>query len=166
MLSQNHNKQSSFQLIFIMLLFLIIVVMSIMIILLGQKIYENINEDRTDNYEKRVSLSYISNKIRQSDRENSIRIENLGDTQALVIRELYDEDYYETWIYFYNDGLYELFSGESIEFNLDDGMKIMDVESFSIKKINNRLYKFTAGYDKYNSELIITVNSGQLRGEL
>ncbi|WP_312700069.1 DUF4860 domain-containing protein [Sedimentibacter sp.] len=166
MLSQNHNKQSSFQLIFIMLLFLIIVVMSVMIILHGQKIYESINEDRSYNYEKRVSLSYIANKVRQADRENSIRIENSGDIQSLVIRELYDGDYYETWIYFYNGGLYELFAGEGIPFNPDDGMKIMDVDSFSIERLNNKLYKFTAGYDKYNAELIINVNSGQSRGAL
>ncbi|WP_313344855.1 DUF4860 domain-containing protein [Sedimentibacter sp.] len=161
MLSQNHNKQFSFQLIFIMLLFLIIVIMSVMIILLGQNIYENINEDRADNYAKRVSLSYIANKVRQADKENSVRIEKSGDIQALVIKEVYDGDYYETWIYYYNNGLYELFADEDIQFNPEDGMKIMNVDSFSIERLNNKLYKFIAEYDKSNIELIINVNSNQ-----
>lgn len=166
MLSQNHNKQFSFQLIFIMLLFLIIVIMSVMIILLGQNIYENINKGRADNYEKRVSLSYIANKVRQADKENSIRVEKSGDVQALVIREAYGEDYYETWIYYYNDGLYELFIGENIQFNPEDGMKIMNIDSFSIERLGNKLYKFTSGYNKSNTELIINVHSNQQHGEI
>jgi len=144
-----------------MLLFLIIVIMSVMIILLGQNIYENINEDRADNYAKRVSLSYIANKVRQADKENSVRIEKSGDIQALVIKEVYDGDYYETWIYYYNNGLYELFADEDIQFNPEDGMKIMNVDSFSIERLNNKLYKFIAEYDKSNIELIINVNSNQ-----
>ncbi len=149
-----------------MLLFLIIVIMSVMIILLGQNIYENINKDRADNYEKRVSISYIANKVRQADKEKSIRVENSGDVQALVIREVYGEDYYETWIYYYNGGLYELFTGENIQFNPEDGMKIMNIDSFSIERLSNKLYKFTAGYDKSNTELIINVNSNQQQGEI
>ncbi|WP_313371188.1 DUF4860 domain-containing protein [Sedimentibacter sp.] len=135
--------------------------MSVMIILLGQNIYENINEDRADNYAKRVSLSYIANKVRQADKENSVRIEKSGDIQALVIKEVYDGDYYETWIYYYNNGLYELFADEDIQFNPEDGMKIMNVDSFSIERLNNKLYKFIAEYDKSNIELIINVNSNQ-----
>ncbi|WP_179237533.1 DUF4860 domain-containing protein [Sedimentibacter hydroxybenzoicus] len=140
--------------------------MSVMVILLGQNIYENINKDRADNYEKRVSLSYIANKVRQADKENSIRVEKSEDVQALVINEVYDEDYYETWIYYYNDGLYELFTGESIQFNPEDGMKIMNIDSFSIERLSNKLYKFTVGYDKSNTELIINVNSNQQQGEI
>lgn len=166
MLNQDHNKQFSFQLIFVMLLFLIIVILSVMIILHGQNIYKNINDDRSRNFEKRVSLSYVANKLRQSDKENSVRMEDHRNIHALVISEVYDEDNYETWIYYYNNGLYELFTAEGIPFNPDDGMKIMDIDSFSIERLNDKLYKFTAGQDKHNTELIININSNQLQGEI
>lgn len=161
MFNQKSSKQFSFQLIFIMLLFLIIVIVSVMIILLGQNIYESINDDRAYNYEKRVSLSYIANKVRQADKENSISLIGNEDNSTLVIREKYDEEYYETWIYYYNNGLYELFTDEDNEFNPEDGIKIMDVDSFLIEKINNQLYKFTAEKDETGTELILNINSIQ-----
>ena len=50
-----------------MLLYLVIVILSVIVISLGKNIYDKINEDRNINYELQVSLSYIANKIRQSD---------------------------------------------------------------------------------------------------
>ena len=97
---KENNRQFSFQFVFILLLFLMIVIMSLMIILLGKNIYSSINEDRTNNYEKRVSLSYVANKIRQSDKENNIKIESLHGKNAVVINEKYDDEVYETWIYY------------------------------------------------------------------
>lgn len=60
------EKQNQFPFILIMLLYLIIVILSVLIIFLGKNIYDNINEERNTNYNLRVSLSYIANKLRQS----------------------------------------------------------------------------------------------------
>lgn len=159
MFNQKSNKSS--QLIFVMLLFLTIAIMSVMIILLGQNIYDSINDDRAENYEKRVSLSYIANKIRQADKENSIQLKEIEGSLALVINEVYDDEYYETWIYYYNNGIYELFTDEGNEFEPDDGMRIMNVNGFSIEKLSNTLYKFTAKNSEDSTELILNINSNQ-----
>ncbi len=157
----NQKSNNSFHIIFVMLLFLTIVIMSVMIILLGQNIYESINDDRAENYEKRVSLSYIANKIRQADKENSIQLKEIDGSSALVIKEVYENENYETWIYYYNNGIYELFTDENNELILEDGMKIMSVESFFIEKLNNQLYKFTAKNNVGSAELILNINSNQ-----
>lgn len=156
---QNYSKQFSFQFIFIMMLFLIIVLLSVMIIILGKNIYENINEDRSNNYELRVSLSYIANKIRQSDKQNAVEVKKLNDDYAVVINEIYDDENYETWIYFYNNALYEILIDESSTFNLEDGMKIVDVDHFEILKIKDNLYKFTADSNEESSELVLNLYS-------
>lgn len=158
MYSQN-SKSFSFHLLFIMFLYIIIVILSVMIISLGKNIYDNINEDRNTNYELRVSLSYIANKIRQSDKKNTVEIKELHDTDALVINEVYDEEIYQTWIYFYNDGIYEMFIDENAAFELSDGMKIVETNSFKMEKVKNNLYKFTAGSNNKSSDLYITVYS-------
>lgn len=156
---KENNRQFSFQFIFILLLFLMIVIMSLMIILLGKDIYSSINEDRTSNYEKRVSLSYVANKIRQSDKENSIKIESLHGKNAVVINEEYDDVAYETWIYYYDNAIYEMFTDSGVEFNFEDGMRIMEIESFNIEEINDNLYKFTASSNNESTELILSLYS-------
>lgn len=156
---QNFSKQFSFQFIFIMMLFLIIVILSVMIINLGKNVYENINEDRANNYELRVSLSYIANKVRQSDKQNSVEVKKLNNDNAVVINEIYDDANYETWIYFYNNAVYEILIDENSTFNLEDGMKIVDVDHFDILKIKDNLYKFTASSNEKSAELVLNLYS-------
>lgn len=153
------ENNQSYQFIFILLLFFIIAIISLMVILLGKDIYSSINEDRISNYEKRVSLSYVANKIRQSDKENNIRIENLNGINAIVINEKYDEAVYETWIYHYDNAIYEMFTDEGVKFNLDDGMRIMEIDNFNIELINDNLYKFKATSNQESTELILCLYS-------
>lgn len=159
MIRGNNTKQFTFQFILIMLLFLTIVILSVMIILLGKNIYSVINEERDANYEKRVSLSYVANKIRQSDKKNSVRIESLNGKNAVVINDTYDGEVYETWIYFYDNAIYEMFTDAGSEFNPDDGMRILDVESLNIEKLKDNLYKFTVKSNEGSSELILSLYS-------
>jgi len=158
---RNFSKQFSFQFIFIMLLFLIIVILSVMIIILGENIYENINIDRTNNYELRVSLSYIANKVRQSDKTNTVNLKTLNDENAIVINEVYDDAHYETWIYFYNNAIYEILTDENSTFNMEDGMKIIDIDSFNILQIKDNLYKFTASNNEKSAELVLNLYSSK-----
>lgn len=156
MFKENNTRQFSFQFVFIMLLFLLIVFLSVMIIFNGNEIYSKINKDRETNYEKRVSLSYVSNKIRQNDKKGSVRIDSLHGEHAVVIKEEYDGAEYETWIYFYDNGIYEMFTDANMKFNLEDGIKILDIENFEIKQLKDNLYKFTA--KNYNEKTVLILN--------
>lgn len=156
-----NSKQFSFQFVFIMLLFLMIVILSVMIILLGKNIYENINEDRNTNYELRVSLSYIANKVRQADKENSVELRKLNDNYAVVINEVYDEEEYETWIYFYDNSIYEILIDANSTFDLADGMKIVNVDYMEISAIKDNLYKFAARSNDKSAELVLNLYSNQ-----
>ncbi|KAF5042244.1 DUF4860 domain-containing protein [Sedimentibacter saalensis] len=157
--SKNFSKQFSFQFVFIMLLFLIIVILSVMIIVLGKNIYVNINEDRDSNYELRVSLSYIANKIRQSDKQGTVEIRNYENNNAVVINETYDDENYETWIYFYDNAIYEMFTDENATFLPEEGMKIVDCDSLEITKIKDNLYKFAVSSSAESSELVLNLYS-------
>ena len=156
---QSNSKQFSFEFIFIMLLYLFIVVLSVMIISLGKNIYDNINEDRNTNYELRVSLSYIANKIRQSDKNGAVEIKELHGVNALVINEVYVEENYQTWIYFHDGAIYEMFIDEETSFDLTDGMKVVEADLFNIEEINHNLYKFTAISNEESSDLYLSMNS-------
>lgn len=153
------SNKFSIQFLFIMLLFLIIVILSSMVILLGKDIYKSINEDRQSNYEIRVSLSYIENKIRQSDKENAVEIKKIQGQPALLIKENYDGINYETWIYYYNKSLNEILIEEHDEFQLQDGMKIVDLDGFNITEISKNTFKIYVESKDIKSELTLYKNS-------
>lgn len=155
----NNSRKYSFHFVFILMLYLLIVIFSLMIILLGKDIYSSINHDRRVNYERRVSLSYVANKIRQNDKEESIRIESLNGENTIVITEDYDGDMYETWIYFYDNAIYEMFTDAGMEFNLEDGIKVLEIDGFKIEEIKNDLYRFTAIDQNEKTELILNLHS-------
>ena len=157
----NFSNQFSIQFTFIMLLFLIIVLLSVMIITLGKNVYSNINDDRANNYELRVSLSYIANKIRQADKENAVYLKDIDGTPAIVINETYDGLNYETWIYYYDNYINEILVDEGTLFDLSDGMKVIEVESFKILKLKDNLYKFSVENNRNNAELVLSLSSLQ-----
>lgn len=163
-MKKNSTHQFSIQFIFVMLLFLTIVILSVMIIILGSDIYTNIKDERDSNYEIRVSLSYISNKLRQADNRKSVNIKTIHETPAIVINETYDNFNYETWIYYYDGFLYEIFIDEGTDFSLSDGMKVLKVDNFSIYKKKSNLYEFSINSGDYSSGLVLSMNSSQLGG--
>lgn len=164
MLHLNKDKKFSFQLIFIMLLYLIIAILSVMIIISGQNAYISINKHKENNFERRIPISYIANKIRQSDMKNMIRLEETAVGTALVLKEIIDDQHYETWIYCYEGGIYELFTDEDNEFSVDSGLKIMDVKNFSIEKLNSKLYKVRIDSDEGSAESVIALSTEQSQG--
>ena len=153
------EKRNQFPFILIMLLYLIIVILSVLIIFLGKNIYDNINEERNTNYNLRVSLSYIANKIRQSDKSGSVEIKQVNGENALVLNEEYDDEQYQTWIYFYEGGIYEMFTDSENTFDLSDGMKLVDADVFNIEKDRDDLYRFYAASNEKSSELYLSIYS-------
>ncbi|HOK49166.1 MAG TPA: DUF4860 domain-containing protein [Sedimentibacter sp.] len=153
------EKQNQFPFILIMLLYLIIVILSVLIIFLGKNIYDNINEERNTNYNLRVSLSYIANKLRQSDKSGSVEIKQVNGENALVLNEEYDDEQYQTWIYFYEGGIYEMFTDSENTFDLSDGMKLVDADVFNIEKVRDDLYRFYAASNEKSSELYLSIYS-------
>lgn len=156
---ENSRNQFLIPYTFIMLLFLTIVILSIMMILYGKSLYDNINDDRQNNYDIRVSLFYVANKIRQADKNDSIEIKQINGNNALVIKETYDGDNYETLIYHYNNSLYEIFIDEGSEFEMIAGNEIMKIEDFNILQLKENLFKITVKSVKDMEELIISINS-------
>lgn len=147
------------QFLFAVILFLIIVILSSMVIMLGRDIYNSINEDRKNNYDIRVSLAYLSNKIKQSDKEKGAEIADLYGQPAILIKENYDGLMYNTWIYYYDNYLNEILVEENEAFDLEDGAKIVKAEKFNINKLNNKLLKITVQQSNQNYELILSTYS-------
>jgi len=124
--------------LFVLTLFLLLSALSISVILAGSTVYEKISDNMDNNYDRRVTFSYLANKIRQNDVGGSISVENKDGLQMLAISET-DEifgDEYVTYIYYYKGFIREIFltvenNGATVDFNPDWGDEIIKANNFS-----------------------------------
>ena len=76
--------------------------------------YENIIKRSDANFSGTTAISYIANKIRQGDRENSVDIIEVDGTSVLQLKQQVGEEKYHTWIYWKDGSIRELFTDENI----------------------------------------------------
>ena len=117
--------------IFSMLLFLVFILCSVFTILIGSRVYGNIRARNDAAFYSDTALSYITNKVRQSDRTGSISVRTVEGQSILVLASDYDGILYETWVYTKDGSLLELFSEQGRGLTVEDGLPITDCEHIS-----------------------------------
>ena len=134
------SNVSSFSLIpvlFVLTLFLLLSALSISVIIAGSTVYEKISENMDNNYDRRVTFSYLTTKIRQNDSMGSIYIEEKDGVDMIAIKEAdqISGDEYVTYIYYYDGYIRELYfelgsDGKTVDFDFDWGNEIIKAERF------------------------------------
>lgn len=127
MKKSNHSRPAlGTELLFSMILFLVFALCSVFTILIGSRVYENIRmrDDRT--FHNDTALAYITNKIRQADREDMAVIREENGIPVLILSMEAAGSVYETWIYTQDGVLKELFTEQGSGLGTNDGLEIMD----------------------------------------
>ena len=136
--TEPENRQST-NLIFTMLLFLTFVMCALFTVLIGGKVYENINVRTQQSYKDQVVLNYVANKIRQGDREDRIHvIEKEGQSVLEISQDFYEVEYV-TWIYCRDGNLCELFTDPECSLGLADGLEITPCEALEFQEEEHRI---------------------------
>lgn len=139
------------------------------VILIGAHVYKQTSLDMKANYTTRTALTYVAEKIRQHDSDNSIELGTIEDTPALKLTESIDGILYITYIYEDNHSLKELFVQESQPVTKAQGESILEVQDFSIEKAGNHLFRFTVTDEENTSaSLLLHIRSNSdkaLKGE-
>ena len=139
MKEKTQTKGSAISGLFTMLLFLVFVLSALFSVLMGSRVYENIIKRSDANFSGTTAISYIANKIRQGDRENSVDIIEVDGTSVLQLKQQVGEEKYHTWIYWKDGSIRELFLG------LDDGLEILECAGLSMEKEKNTITLQTLG---------------------
>ena len=87
MKEKTQTKGSAISGLFTMLLFLVFVLCALFSVLMGSRVYENIIKRSDANFSGTTAISYIANKIRQGDRENSVDIIEVDGTSVLQLKQ-------------------------------------------------------------------------------
>lgn len=97
------------ELVLVMLLLALFGVTIMTLIQSGTTAYQKIVDNRDAESDARIAINYLDVRVRQNDERGAITVRQnpLGEGNALVIRERYDEIDYYTWVYFLDGKLYE-----------------------------------------------------------
>lgn len=137
------SKRHLIDFLFTLSLFCVFAISCLFVIIFGANVYKNTTSAMNHNFNIRTSLSYVCEKVRQNDTVESVRIDSLDSSDALVLTQTYNDVVYETWIYSYHGSLMELFIEKGTDIDPSFGNPIMDVPSFAMEQLTNELYRFT-----------------------
>lgn len=126
----------------------------LLLTMVGINYYSNITQNTTKSYHMRVSLMYLTNKLRQNDAEDAVAVEEKDGYTVLVISENVNGEDYETRI-FANDGmLLEDFCKKDTVFDVKRGLVIAQVDRFVVSIDKNDLLHYEVG-DNLQTDLAL-----------
>ena len=80
------QKRHAIDFLFPVTVFFVFTISALTVILLAARIYQSTADDSQRNYTSGTALSYITEKLHQNDLEDSIFLDELDGTQAVVLR--------------------------------------------------------------------------------
>lgn len=131
--------------LFTLLLFLVFVLSALFLVLIGSKVYENINNRMEAAYREDVALSYIANKVRQGDEAGSVSLKDVSGITVLEIKQVIQDSVYVTDIYYKEGKLWELFSQEGSGLSIGDGNEILSCSPLAMEMNHGLLHIKTQG---------------------
>ena len=163
MKQQRQQKGQTMNLLFTMLLFFVCVLCALFTVLIGGKVYENINRRIEENYSGQVVLNYVANKVRQGDEAGSVAVRTIEDTPVLELSKEINGSRYVTWIYYREGAVRELFTNEGSGLGLKDGLEIMMCGGLTFRQEGDILEVTVTGVEE--SGLFLNIRSGGGRDE-
>lgn len=143
-MNPNTSKKHVIDTVFVICLMLLFLLSALTVIAIGANIYKKNVAQTNDNYAQRVSIAYVTEKVRQSDVSGSIFVRELFGQNVLVFQQELNGDLYNTYIYSYEGYLMELFARDDLQsFYPQTGQKILKINSFIIEKASEDLLRAT-----------------------
>ena len=106
------QKRHAIDFLFPVTVFFVFTISALTVILLAARIYQSTADDSQRNYTSGTALSYITEKLHQNDLEDSIFLDELDGTQAVVLRQETEDAFYLTYLYVWDGQLRELYIKE------------------------------------------------------
>ncbi len=142
-MKKKFQQKHVIDLLFPIMLWAVLLICSIFTIILGIHFYQESTKRISSTYEIRTVLSYVREKIHQADSGQAVSVGFLGNTQSLILQQYSGEQSYTTYIYAYNDALWELTALGEAALSPEDGTKIFDIADFTITEKASGIYTFS-----------------------
>ncbi len=138
----------------------VFLICALALVAVGVMEYKNIAVSNLETYKLRTSLSYVATKVRQSDKEECIKLEDRDGTQMLLLYEDIEDVIYETAIYWCDGSLREYYHEKGTEFAPENGFEVVAVTAFDFEEKDEGLLLITAtDVDGKKESMYIGMNS-------
>lgn len=124
---------------FLIILLATFAICAFSLIMVGTNVYSHTASAMNDDYEKRIDISYVTEKIRQWDEKGGIEIGTFHGKTALVHKEKIKGMFYLTYLYQEKGALRELMVREGLDTTTMQGEKIVTAKEFEMKQ-KDQLY--------------------------
>lgn len=162
------NINTSIESFLVMVLMIVFAVSTCFIIIQGNSTFERVTENKLEDENARIALSFVNKRIKQNDEINGIDVleDGVEGLQALRISHKdYEEGLY-TYIFYYDGFMYESYT--DLEPTIHLSTKIIEVKNLSFEEIKDKKQIIMRIDYEYQGKLIpieqiITLRS---RGEM
>lgn len=140
------NRQQEHHIIdilFVIALFCIFALSAVFLITVGANIYGKTVSHMEDNFNRRTSFAYVTEKIRQADENGAVSTGEFDGIRAVMITEDKNQTQYITYLYPYNGYLKELMVRKDTPLSPEAGQDILPITEFSFEEISDKLLAFT-----------------------
>ena len=129
--------------LFVFLLIGLFAIASITLVLSGINVYRHVTTEAALNTEKQIALSYLGNKIHAYDGTGSVSLKTYNGIDVLCLLERFDDEAYETRIYYDDGTLWEQFVSADEAFDSQLGERLTEIESIQFKNVKPDLLQVT-----------------------
>jgi len=129
---KNEQKQLKMGSFLALMIFGVFGVCILLVLLLGADGYQRMRERDTAVYESRTAVQYLTTRLRQADRAAGVLAADFDGLDALVLREEWEGEAYETKLYCYDGWLMELYAAADSDLSPADGEKILELQGLSL----------------------------------
>ena len=118
------------------LLFFLFASCMFFVLLSGAKLYKNVSGVMEEQFSVNTCVSYVTAKTRHYDTTGAVSVGQIGEEEALLLKEEINGEVYYTYLYCYEGNLMELFCSADTEFLPADGQVIMPLDTldFTMEK--------------------------------
>ena len=127
--------------VFVLMTFCVFAAAVLLVLMFSAKTYKNMTDLSREGYSAQTGLSYIWSRVKNEDEAGRIYVGEFEGQPALCFNAVYNNAPYRTMIYLYNGWIRELFSEAHMEFYPEDGVPVIEAESFDIEQLENGLIK-------------------------
>lgn len=160
---------TSIEVLSTMLLLLLLGIGVFSLALTSTAAYKRLYDNREASAELRVGLSFIQMKIRQNDMLDGISLKQnpINQKDALVIREYYESEAYDTWIYYDSGILRECLVLASEEPSNELSFEIAHVDGLNLRWDDDKraiainIWKNDSRNRENNLQTLLFIRSGQ-----
>ena len=156
------KRKHMIDLLFPIALFLVLAASSLFLVILAANVYRKSVAWEESNYGSRTCLSYVTEKIRQSDTDGGVETGTFDGIPCLILRQNFGDQAYATYLYSYEGQLCELFVQEGADVHAPGGQRILEVNNFNITEQEKGIFKISCSDE--NGKESVTYAAVKSRG--